>query len=77
MTAQDLQKLSEATLRHISVLEQSMENHYSIWTAVCPQLALAEVPIIEVKIEQQLRGITSGMKGDLNGILVLTNLACS
>jgi len=69
ITAQDLQKLPEATLRHIKVLEQSMENHYSIWAAVYPQLALAVDPIAKAKIEQQLRGIIAGMKGDLEGIL--------
>lgn len=69
ITAQDLQKLSEATLRHIKVFEQSMENHYSIWAAAYPQLALAVDPIAKAKTEQQLRGIVAGMKGDLEGIL--------
>jgi len=69
ITAQDLEKLPEATLRHIKVLEQSMEKHYSLWAAVYPQLALAVDPIAKAKIEQQLKGVIVGMKGDLEGIL--------
>jgi len=69
ITAQDLQQLPESELRHIKVLEQSMENHYSIWSAVYPQLALAVDPIAKAKTELQLKGIIVGMKGDLEGIL--------
>lgn len=69
ITAQDLQKLPEPTLRHIKVLEQSMENHYSIWAAAYPQLALAVDPIAKAKTEQQLKGIIAGMQVDLEGIL--------
>lgn len=69
ITAQDLQKLPEATLRHVKVFEQSMENHYSIWAAVYPQLAIAIDPIAKAKTEQQLKAVIAGMKGDLEGIL--------
>ncbi|KRE52400.1 hypothetical protein ASG92_25470 [Arthrobacter sp. Soil736] len=69
ITTKDLQKLPEANLRHIKVLEQAMENHYSIWAAVYPQLALAVDPIAKAKIEQQLKGIVADMKGTLEGIL--------
>jgi hypothetical protein len=69
ITAQDLQKLPETTLRHIKVLEQSMENHYSIWAAVYPQLAWAADPIAKAKTEQELKSIIGGMKGDLEAIL--------
>jgi hypothetical protein len=69
ITAKELEKLPEADLRHIKVLEQSMENHYSIWASVYPQLALAVDPIAKAKTEQQLKGIITGMKGDLEGIL--------
>jgi hypothetical protein len=69
ITAQDLEKLPEATLRHVKVLEQSMEYYYSIWAAVYPQLAIAIDPIAKAKTEQQLKGIVIGMKGDLDGIL--------
>ena len=69
ITGEDLQKLPEAELRHIKVLEQAMENHYSIWAAVYPQLALAVDPIAKAKTEQQLKGIIGGMKADLEGIL--------
>lgn len=69
ITAKELQKLPEATLRHIQVLEHSMENHYSIWSAVYPQLALAIDPIAKAKVELQLRDVIAGMKVDLDGIL--------
>jgi len=69
VTYSDLQKLPEADLQHIKVLEQSMENHYAVWAAVYPQLALAVDPIAKAKTEQQLKGIILSMKTDLIGIL--------
>lgn len=70
VTAEEMQKkMSEASLRHIKVLEQSMDNHYSVWAAVYPQLALSIDPIAKAKTEQQLRGVIRSMKGDLDGIL--------
>ena len=69
ITAQDLQKLPEDTLRHVKVLEQSMQNHYAIWASVYPQLALADDPIAKAKTEQQLNSVIAGMKGDLERIL--------
>lgn len=69
ITAQDLQKLPEATLRHVQVLEKSMENHYAVWAVVYPQLATMVDPIAKAKIEQQLKEIIKEMKGDLVGIL--------
>lgn len=69
ITANDLQKLPESHVRHIKVLEQSMENHYAVWEAVYPQLALETNPISKARLEQQLKGIIRDMKGDLNAIL--------
>jgi hypothetical protein len=69
ITAQEIQKLPEQTLRHIRVLEQSMENHYQVWSAVYPQLSLAIDPVAKARTEFQLRGVVAGMKGDLEGIL--------
>jgi hypothetical protein len=69
ITAKDLEKLPESDLRHIRVLEQSMENHYSVWASAYPQLALAVDPIAKARTEIQLKGIVSGMNDDLNGIL--------
>ena len=69
ITAQDLEKLPYNLLRHIQVLERSMENHYSIWAAVYPQLALAVDPIAKAKTEQQLEHIIADMRMDLSGIL--------
>jgi hypothetical protein len=69
ITANDLQKLPEAELRHIKVLEQSMENHYAIWASVYPQLALETDKMAKARTEQQLKAIISDMKRDLVGIL--------
>lgn len=69
ITAKDLEKLPEATLRHIKVLEKSMENYYSIWEAVYPQLALTIDPIAKAKIELQLNDVIRAMREDLKGIL--------
>ncbi len=69
ITAQDLEKLPETDLRHIRVLEQSMENHYAVWAAVYPQLALAVDPIAKARTEIQLKSIVVGMKKDLDGVL--------
>ncbi|GMV49809.1 MAG: hypothetical protein L6Q34_12630 [Nitrospira sp.] len=69
ITAQDLVNLPPSQLQHIKVLEQSMENHYAVWSQVYPQLALMDSPVQKARVEQQLRGIVVGMKGDLEGIL--------
>lgn len=67
ITAQDLANLPPEQLTHITVLEKSMQNHYAIWSQVYPQLALME-GIQKAKVEQQLREIVNGMKGDLEAI---------
>lgn len=68
ITGPDLEKLPEAQLRHIKVYEQSMENHYAIWSAVYPQLALAD-PIEKARLERKLQETIVAMKRDLLGIL--------
>ena len=69
ITAEDLKSLPESTLRHVKVLEQSMENHYSIWATVYPQLALATDLITKAQNEQRLKSIIVDMKSDFDGIL--------
>ena len=69
ITAANLGNLLPSQLRHVTVLEQSMENHYAVWSQVYPQLALMDSPVQKAKVEQQLRAIVGGMKGDLEGIL--------
>ncbi len=70
ISAEDLKnKLPESSLKHIQVLEQSMDNHYAVWAAVYPQLALTVDPIAKAQTEQRLHGIIVGMKFDLDGIL--------
>jgi len=69
ITAGDLQRLPEAQLRHITVLEKSMENHYRIWEKVYPDLATLDSPVQKARIEQQLEGIVRNMGKDLDGIL--------
>ncbi|MGF1586451.1 MAG: hypothetical protein ACFCUM_14090 [Bacteroidales bacterium] len=69
ITAQELEMLPAGQLQHIKVLEQSMENHYALWSQVYPQLAIMDSPVQKAKVELQLRGIIGGMKSDLEGIL--------
>jgi len=69
ITAQDFEKLPEADLEHIKVLEQSMNNHYAVWASVYPQLALAVDPIAKAKTEAQLKGVVVEMKKDLTAVL--------
>ena len=69
IAAEDLERLPEQQLRHITVLEKSMENHYALWVAVYPQRNASPDPVVNAKVEQQLKGIVSDMADDLNGIL--------
>jgi hypothetical protein len=69
ITAADLQRLPEPMLRHIMVLEKSMQNHYDLWAAVYPQRDASPDPLVNAKVDQQLKGIVSAMKDDLFGIL--------
>lgn len=69
ITADDLRNLPATQLRHITVLEQSMENHYKIWAKVYPALALEDSPVRKAKIELQLEDIIRGMGRDLEGTL--------
>jgi hypothetical protein len=69
ITARDLQNLPEAELRHITVLERSMENHYKVWEKVYPDLALIDSPVQKAKVEQQLEGVIRDMGKDLESIL--------
>lgn len=69
ITAKDLAKLPSEQLRHISVLEKSMENHYELWAAVYPQRNASVDPIVNAKVNQQLKQIVSNMSDDLDGIL--------
>jgi hypothetical protein len=67
--ATDLQNLAPHDYQHIKVLEQSMNNHYAVWSAVYPKLALEVDPIAKARLEQQLKDIVRAMKSDLDGIL--------
>jgi hypothetical protein len=69
VTAAELGRLPDDALRHITVLEQSMNNHYAIWESLYPQLALLTVGVEKTRIELQLRQVIQSMKGDLDGIL--------
>jgi hypothetical protein len=46
-----------------------MENHYSVWAAAYPQLALETNIVAKARTEQQLKGIIASMKPDMDGIL--------
>jgi hypothetical protein len=69
ITAADFEKLPEAQLRHIQVLEKSMEGHYRVWAAVYPKLATMVDPVAEARVEAQLEDVIQKMRGDFVGIL--------
>jgi hypothetical protein len=69
ITGADLQKLPAEQLRHITVLERSMQNHYGVWESVYPQLATLDSPVQKARVEQQLGQVVRDMKNDLEGIL--------
>lgn len=54
ITAADLDRLPPEMLRHITVLEKSMEAHYEIWGEVRPQLATIVDPVAKARVRQQL-----------------------
>lgn len=69
ITPDDLRKLPEDQLQHITVLERSMQNHYRIWSKVYPELALMDSPVQKARVEAQLDEVIRGMRKDLLGIL--------
>lgn len=66
---QELAGLPASQLRHIKVLEQSMENHYSVWAAVYPQLGAMDSPVQKARVEQQLQDVIRSMRDDLDSVL--------
>jgi hypothetical protein len=69
ITGADLEKLPAEQLRHITVLEKSMQNHYGVWESVYPRLATLDSPVQKARVEQQLGQVVRDMKKDLEGIL--------
>jgi len=69
ITAHDLAKLPPDQLDHIRVLEKSMERHYNLWKSVYPKRNDSADPMVNAKVEQQLRDLVLEMKGDLTGII--------
>ena len=69
ITADQLKDLPDSLLKHIIILQKSMENHYALWSEICPDLALIDSPVQKAKIELQLKEILRDMNEDLEGIL--------
>lgn len=69
ITTEDLEKLPEQQLRHIMVLEKSMENNYSLWAKLYPERNASPDPLVNARVDQQLSSLVSRIKDDLNGIL--------
>ena len=69
ITGADLKNLPSNMLDHIQVYEKSAQKKYDLWKKVYPQLDASTDPIVNAKVEQQLRGIVANMKNDLDGIL--------
>lgn len=69
ITADDFAKLPEEDLEYIKVLEVSMKNHFTLWSKVYPQRNVSADPLVNAKVDQQLQGLVSEMRDDLNGVL--------
>ena len=69
ITFADFVKLPEDVLLHIKTLEKSMQNYYTIWSAVYPTLSLEIDPVKKIKIELTLKQEILAMKNDLERIL--------
>jgi hypothetical protein len=68
ITADDLKKLPESQLKHVTVIERSMEYYCSVWELVYPSFPLSD-PVENFHMEWQLKGIIREIKGNLDGIL--------
>ena len=75
ITRDDLAKLPKPLRDHVFVLENSMQNHYMVWSAAYPQLALLDSPVQKAKVEAQLGDVIRSMKSDLDGILAFLESA--
>jgi len=69
ITGADLRNLPSDMLEHIQVYETAARNNYELWKVVYPQRNASTDPIVNAKVDQQLRGIVANMKNDLDGIL--------
>jgi hypothetical protein len=69
ITGDDLKNLPSDMLDHIQVYEKAAQNKYEIWKNVYPQRNASTDPIVNAKVDQQLRKIVVDMKNDLDGIL--------
>ncbi|GAA2152737.1 hypothetical protein FHX52_0819 [Humibacillus xanthopallidus] len=68
ITARDLVHLDADVLRHIKVYEESMQNNYTLWEKVYPQLPLSP-PMERARLELQLAQVTDAIGADLKHIL--------
>lgn len=68
ITAAELTKLPQQQLQYVKALEAAMDNHFAVWTAVYPELALKS-GIERAKLNQELKQVLVAMKSDLEGVL--------
>ena len=69
ITGNDLQNLPSNIVDHISVYNASAEKQYALWKVVYPQRNDSSDPVVNAKVDQQLKKIVADMKDDLDGIL--------
>ena len=70
ITASDIDRLDDNSRSLIKALEKSMQAQYDIWVAVYPQRDQSPDPIVNAKINQQLKGTATKMCSDLNKIMM-------
>lgn len=75
ITAEDLLKLPEASIRRVLVLERAMQNHYEDWIRVFPKLNACAEERAKVQWQRQLRGVVAGMQDDVEEVLTFLEQA--
>ena len=69
ITADDLRNLDENSQRLIQAREESMQRQFELWTIIYPKRNDSADPVVNARVEQQLKDITKTMCNDLTKIL--------
>ncbi len=69
ITADDMKQLDPQSQQLIETLEKSMRQQFDLWTQIYPQRDTSPDPLVNAKINAQLKAIAKEMCSDLNKIL--------
>ena len=63
------QRLSGGDLKLVVTYEKKMEDYFDLWTSVYEQKDMSPDPLVNAKVEKQLKSLIKSMDGELLGIL--------